>query len=320
MTLSQSLQLVRVTGKGLRKFPCIAHLRWSILKSILCLLVMQLGAIACINQSSGPVKKSPTAERPAAPLPTSTPAWGQFSPDQLYSALRATFLKSKAVESAQLSAAEKCEIREGTQIVLKNPPTASANKHWKVELQLKIPGCALESGYLFTGHWKQSPSSGGNITSSDGCNFPSEMDFETGRQLAQESNRINIGAFTGRCYEYAGVAIENVGLMPKGSAAWSAAGVPTRSAADFVQVENSSKAGNFVRLRPSSWSCLPEGTIVVWDRGVCGFNSTHGHIEIVVSRDGTNPSQTRLCSDGCQSLQTACSIQSGVSFFFPRKL
>jgi hypothetical protein len=277
--------------------------------------------IGCINQANGPVKKSPGAERPAAPLPTAT--FPQFSSNQVYSALRKTWLKTKAIDSAKLYDADKCEIEQGTQVVLKTPPGAPVNKHWNVELLMKIPGCKLESGYLYTEHWKQAPvagggSAGGNV-SNDGCVYPPEMDFEAGRQLAQESNQVNIGAFTSRCYEYAGIAIENVGLMPKGAAAWKSAGVPTVSAADFVEVENSSKAGNFVRLRPTSWGCLPEGTIVVWDRGVCGFNATHGHIEIVVSRNQSNPSQTRLCSDGCQTLQTTCSINSGVSYFFPRK-
>lgn len=277
--------------------------------------------VACINQASGPVKKSPAAERPAAPLPTAT--FPQFSPNQVYSALRKTWFKTKAIDSAKLYDADKCEIEQGTQVVLKTPPGAPVNKHWNVELLMKLPGCKLESGYLFSEHFKQAPAAGGGTAgggvSSDGCNYPADLDFDKGQQLAQESNRINIGAFTSRCYEYAGIAIENVGLMPKGAAAWKSAGVPTVSAADFVEVENSSQAGNFVRLRPSSWGCLPEGTIVVWDRGVCGFNATHGHIEVVVSRNQSNPSQTRLCSDGCQTLQTTCSISSGVSFFFPRK-
>ncbi|MFZ9521325.1 MAG: hypothetical protein ACO3A4_12690 [Silvanigrellaceae bacterium] len=285
---------------------------------MICASVGILGQLAgCINQSSTPVKKSPGVEKPAAPVPTAT--FPQFAPNQVFTSLRKTYLKKKAIDSAKLFDADKCEIEQGTQVVVKTPPGAPVNKHWSVDLLMMIPGCKLESGYLFTEHWKQAPVAGGGGTSSDGCSYPDGMDFETGRQLAQESNRINIGAFTSRCYEYAGIAIENVGLMPKGASAWKAAGVPTTSAADFIEVENSSKSGNFVRLRPTSWGCLPEGTIVVWDRGVCGFNATHGHIEIVVSRNQSIPSQTRLCSDGCQTLQTTCSINSGVSFFFPKK-
>lgn len=274
--------------------------------------------LGCINQPSGPIRRTGTIEKPAAPVAKSTPDWGQFSPDQLYTALRKTYFKAKPIDSAKLYDADKCEIEEGTQVVLKVPPGVPSNKHWKVDLQMKLPGCSMETGYLFTEHWKKSPTTGGNSLNS-ACGHPADMDYDLGRQLAAEANRINIGSFTGRCYEYAGIAIENVGLMPKGAGAWKAAGVPVDSAADFVQVENSSKATNFVRLRPSSWGCLPEGTIVVWNRGVCGFNATHGHIEIVVSQNTSSPSQTRLCSDGCQNLQTSCSIQSGVSFFYPRK-
>lgn len=231
--------------------------------------------------------------------------------------MQKTFLKGRVVDSSQLAATEKCEIFEGTQVVLKTPPGTVVNKHWNVELQMKIPGCAMEKGYLFAEHWQQMQPSGSDKT--DPCGFSADLDYDVGQRLAQEINRVNIGRFTGRCYEYAGIAIENVGLMPKGAGAWKAAGVPVDSAADFVQVEKSSVSDRFVRLRPQSWSCLPVGTIVVWNRSVCGFNATHGHIEIVVSRNASYPSETRLCSDGCQTLQTKCSVSSGVSFFYPRK-
>lgn len=271
---------------------------------------------ACQDPPKTPIRRVTKPEKPAAPVPSANP-FGQFSPDQVYSAMQKTFLKSRIADSAKLGATEKCEIFDGTQVVLKTPPGAPVDKHWNVELQMKIPGCSLERGYLFVEHWQQAPTSGGN--SADPCGFPADLDQERGKQLAQEINRLNIGRFTGRCYEYAGMAIENVGLMPKGPGAWKAAGVPVESAADFVQVEKSTVADRFVRLRPQSWACLPVGTIVVWNRSVCGFNATHGHIEIVTSRNAAYPSETRLCSDGCQTLQTKCSVSSGVSFFYPRK-
>jgi len=318
MMRRKTLQLLRRSSKGRPEALGCKLLSGGALRCwVLGVFFAALGS-ACVDQNTRPVKRNPVVEKPAAPQPSSTPNWAQFSPNQLYTSLRKTHIKTKAIDSAKLYDADKCLIEEGTQIALKEPPGVPANKHWKVELQLRLPGCAIESGYLFVEHWKQSPSATGPL-SNDGCGHPADMDFDLGRRLAQESSRVNIGAFTSRCYEYAGIAIENVGLMPKGAGAWSSAGVPTQSAADFVQVEKSSMAQNFVRLRPTSWGCLPEGTIVVWDRGVCGFNATHGHIEIVVSRNQSSPSQTKLCSDGCQPLQTSCSINSGVSFFFPRK-
>jgi len=277
-------------------------------------LALLVAVAACKSEVSGPIKKIAPPVKPAAPEPTANPL-GQFAANQLYMAMQKTYFKINTGDSSKLSATEKCEIAENTQIVLKAPPGKVLNKHWNVELQLRIPGCSLEKGYLFAEHWRQSPSAGGT----DPCGFPTTLDIEKGRQLAQEASRINIGRFTGRCYEFAGIAIENVGLMPKGAGAWRAAGVPPESAADFVRVENSSQSGNFERLRPKTWACLPEGTIVVWDRGVCGFNATHGHIEVVVSRNAAYPAETRLCSDGCQTLQTKCSINSGVSFFYPKK-
>ncbi|MEY4065080.1 MAG: hypothetical protein RIR26_1288 [Pseudomonadota bacterium] len=293
----QTLQCSLQIGKG-----------WAVI-----LLALNSG---CVNQNAGPIKKIPSPERPAAPEPTQNP-FGTFSPHQLYTAQTKTYLKTRSIDSSKLAPHEKCEILENTQVVLKTPPGNAVNKHWSVQLQLRIPGCPLDQGYLFAEHWKQSPTAAG--PSADPCGLPADLDLSVGKQLAQEASRLNIGRFTGRCYEYAGMAIENVGLMPKGASAWQAAGVPVVSAADFVQVEKSSVSDRFVRLRPSSWACLPEGTIVVWDRGMCGFNATHGHIEVVVTRSPAFPSETKLCSDGCQTLQTTCSIQSGVSFFFPRK-
>jgi hypothetical protein len=318
MVRRQTLQLIHRTGKSNASLRPVGTSLLRVVKGSLLCFCLGLFALACVNRTNVPVKRTGGSEKPAAPQPSSTPDWSKFSPDQLYTALRKTHLKTKAIDSAKLFEADKCLIEEGTQIALKNPPAVPQNKHWRVDLQLRLPGCSLESGYLFVEHWKRGPTSGGT-SPVDGCSHPADMDFELGRRLASESKRVNIGTFRGVCYEYAGIAIENVGLMPKGAGAWRAAGVPVESAADFVQVENSSVAGNFVRFRPTSWSCLPEGTIVVWNRGVCGFNATHGHIEIVVSRNTSDPSQTRLCSDGCQSLQTSCSIQSGVSFFFPRR-
>ena len=317
MVRMETVQLIHRMNKSNGPMHVFA---WCALNKLLrgvfavCLIQILSG---CVNQSGTPVRRG-TSEKPAAPQPSATPDFSKFSPDQLLTALRKTYLKTKAIDSAKLFDADKCAIEEGTQIVLKSAVGVPENKHWRIDLQLRIAGCPLESGFLFVEHWKKNPASRGT-GKPDGCSYPPDMDFELGQRLAAESNRVNIGAFTSRCYEYAGIAIENVGLMPKGSGAWSAAGVPTQSAADFVQVENSSVAGNFVRMRPSSWSCLPEGTIVVWDRGVCGFNGVHGHIEIVVSRNSSDASQTRLCSDGCQTLQTSCSLNSGVSFFFPKR-
>lgn len=44
---------------------------------------------------------------------------------------------------------------------------------------------------------------------------------------------------------------------------------------------------------------LPIGSIIVWDRGECGYSSAHGHIEVVISRD-------RACSDFCGRIKRGC--------------
>lgn len=273
----------------------------------------------CFNKLSIALPKAPTSGQPAAPATPKDPVQpgSPFSAKYLLSAKRETFLKARPVDSGSLSESEKCPISEGSQIVLASPPQVVFGTHWKVDLQLSLPGCSLVMGYLYSDHWRKIKAA--PLVPSDPCGLPADLDYEMARRLAAEAQKIQIGRFTGRCYEYTGIAIENVGLIPKGPDAWRSLGIPVTSAADFVQVEKSNAASKFARLRLNSWACLPVGAIVVWDRGVCGFNATHGHIEVVVSRSPVYPSETRLCSDGCQTLQTSCSINSGVAIYMPRK-
>ena len=44
----------------------------------------------------------------------------------------------------------------------------------------------------------------------------------------------------------------------------------------------------------------PKGAIIVWGRGECGYNKSHGHIEVVSTEDGS-----RACSDFCGRVKTA---------------
>jgi len=280
-------------------------------------VVLVVSTSGCFNKLSIALPKSPeVAKKPAAPGSPPLPS-APFSAKYVLSAKRETFLKARAIDSGKLADAEKCPINEGSQIALASPPEMNAGQHWKISLQLNLPGCSLVTGYLFADHWRKVETT--PEMPDDPCGLPSDLDYDTARKLAEEAQRLQIGRFTGRCYEYTGMAIENVGLMPKGPQAWREAGVPVISAADFVEVEKSSVASKFTRLNLRSWACLPLGAIVVWDRGVCGFNATHGHIEVVVNRRPAYPSETRLCSDGCQSLQTRCSLGSGVTIFMPRK-
>lgn len=283
-------------------------------------LIMMVSLVSgCFNRLSIalPIGSEPV-KKPAVPVSPAQPS-APFSSKYVLSAQRETFLKARPIDSGKLTGTEKCPISAGSQIALESPPESSLGQHWKISLQLNLPGCPLVVGYLYADHWRKveiAPVA--PVTPSDPCGLPNDLDYSMARKLAEEAQRLQIGRFTGRCYEYTGMAIENVGLMPKGPDAWRAAGVPVTSAADFVEVEKSSVASRFARLKLKSWACLPQGAIVVWDRGVCGFNATHGHIEVVVSRSPAYPSETRLCSDGCQSLQTRCSLSSGVSVYMPR--
>lgn len=60
-------------------------------------------------------------------------------------------------------------------------------------------------------------------------------------------------------------------------------------------------------LKPikSALDSLPQGAILVWARGQCGYSSKHGHIEIVADKKST-----RACSDFCHSIRKNCGAPS----------
>ncbi len=50
---------------------------------------------------------------------------------------------------------------------------------------------------------------------------------------------------------------------------------------------------------PQSKDEVPLGSILVYDRGWCGFSEASGHIEVLTAPD-------RACSDGCEGLDNSC--------------
>jgi hypothetical protein len=46
---------------------------------------------------------------------------------------------------------------------------------------------------------------------------------------------------------------------------------------------------------------LPKGAVIAWPRGMCGYNKTHGHIEVVV-----DDASSRACSDYCGRIKKGC--------------
>lgn len=69
-------------------------------------------------------------------------------------------------------------------------------------------------------------------------------------------------------------------------------------------------------LNPASKEEVPVGSILVYDRGWCGFSESSGHIEVLTAPDWA-------CSDGCESLDNNCfadaSIREHVHVIIPVK-
>lgn len=275
---------------------------------------------SCKNQVSG-------GGRGRGPKTQGTIASGAADANYQLTALQETVLKARIAESSNLALNEKCAIAAGTSLALTQPGVPSAQQHVQVQLAQGPSGCALVAGFLFRDHIEGNGLSQDTASTApnaqdaqfDGCDLPQQMDQAAGEKLADIAQSRSVGSFLGKCYEYVGIALEKAGIMPVGAGAWASAGIATTSAADFVTVEKSTVANKVVRLRPKSWACVPRGTVVVWGRGVCRFSGAHGHIEVVVRQNKENPAQSKLCSDGCQGIDTGCPVNSGVSFFYPRK-
>lgn len=130
-----------------------------------------------------------------------------------------------------------------------------------------------------------------------------EYDVSAGTKLAAAAARGNLGAFRGRCYEYVSYHMEAAGVIR--AAQWDQLRIGPDYAADFADWALANPAVMRRELKlvkistPSDKLAIPVGSIIVYERGVCGFSKRAGHIEVVTRADWA-------CSDGCQSLEQAC--------------
>lgn len=130
----------------------------------------------------------------------------------------------------------------------------------------------------------------------------SRYDAEKAHRLAGIADANNAGAFGGRCYQYVAGFMEAAGVIR--SEQWDELGISPFSAADFAYWANGNPdLLSQIKLEkfetPAAASAIPVGSIVVYDRGACGFSGKHGHIEVAVA-------ENYLCSDGCESFDQAC--------------
>jgi hypothetical protein len=137
-----------------------------------------------------------------------------------------------------------------------------------------------------------------------------EYDAAMGARLAAAAAKGNLGAFYGKCYEYVSYHMEAAGVIR--AAQWDQLRIGPDYAADFADwaVANPAVMRRELKLvkipTPSDKMAIPVGSIIVYERGACGFSKRAGHIEVV-----TRPDQA--CSDGCESLDQACFANPAVS-------
>jgi hypothetical protein len=145
-----------------------------------------------------------------------------------------------------------------------------------------------------------------------------QYNSETGARLAAAAASGNLGAFYGRCYEYVSKHMEAAGVIRPEQ--WDELGIGPNYAADFADwaVANPEPMRRELKLvkipTPEDKLAIPVGSIIVYERGVCGFSSRAGHIEVVTRPDWA-------CSDGCESLDQGCfsdpSVRSGIHVMVP---
>jgi len=133
--------------------------------------------------------------------------------------------------------------------------------------------------------------------------LPRRYNTATAERLATLAHRYNAGAFQEQCYAYASWYLQLAGIVT--SSRWTSMGIPTKSAADFAAwaARNPHDLDEELALRrvptPAAAGEIPVGSLVVFERGLCGYSRRHGHIGIV-----TDPG--RLCADGCERFRPGC--------------
>ncbi len=148
------------------------------------------------------------------------------------------------------------------------------------------------------GKWGCTADEGGG--SSSGGTTDNAYNATLGDKLATAAWNGSAGYSMGRCYSYVWQALRNV----LGSQIESLP-IPATSAYQFGDwvINNPATAKSRLRLvrTYTPAASAPRGSVIVWPRGVCGYNSVHGHIEIAQG-NGT------ACSDFCGNIRS-CTAQ-----------
>jgi hypothetical protein len=143
------------------------------------------------------------------------------------------------------------------------------------------------------------PSGDDEDLSSTGSAVCSDYDAAQGARIARAARSREGYHSGGLCYRYVKNHLESAGIEIR----------------DYLDARDENSAFAFTRWANSSprelaeaglaqkknvdMDDLPIGSVLVWSRGECGYNRTHGHIEIVIS-------PTRACSDFCGTIKRGC--------------
>lgn len=206
-----------------------------------------------------------------------------------------------------------CNVPEKTIVKLKEKAKLVAdNKHVFVTLSEPMMNCQMTEGYFFGPHllgtdWlnrvdqtsRASPIKG---TAADSSEYIGVYNAAWGQKIAGNVYDRLVGKFIGKCYQYVAYHFEDAGIISYNDPLWSSFSESAYQFADWA-IKNplilKSRFG--LKYEPSFNSkpqAAPVGTVLVYQPGQCGYNATHGHIEIVVSPN-------KACSDACQTVATA---------------
>lgn len=126
-----------------------------------------------------------------------------------------------------------------------------------------------------------------------------DYDATRGKKLADKALALwNGKAAGGMCLKGVRISAESSGIIPTPPGWTRFAGAYQWGEWANAHPADLAKIG-FRRVTGLGARGIPRGSIIVWQRGQCGYSKTWGHIEIVV-----DTASTRACSDYCGTVKT----------------
>lgn len=136
---------------------------------------------------------------------------------------------------------------------------------------------------------------------------PSGYSAARGSKLAKTALRVNGLRSRGYCALEMSNSVERSGILPRGVRWYRNHAI---NISEYMASNTSyTKRVGFKRVNVSP-SKIPQGSVIGWRRGQCGYHKKYGHIEIAAS-------STRACSDYCGAIKKTC---GNPYVFMPTKL